>query len=81
MYRKFYSARRLDQVVALRHDADRIRHGLPGLRHESVGRCEHLDWPGDIEQLYRRIGEDFDNVATIWRKTWGFWHHRKKMPR
>src|SRR3974390_568232 len=48
---------------------------------ESVGRCEHLDWSGDIEQLYGRIGQDFDNATTIWRKTRGFWHHRQKMPR
>ena len=48
-----------------------------GLRHERVGRCEHLDWPGDIEQLDGRIGQDFDNAVAVWRKARGFWHHER----
>jgi hypothetical protein len=34
-------------LAALRHDGDRGRHRFPGLCHERVGGCEHLDWPAE----------------------------------
>jgi len=81
MHGKFHSGRRLYSLAAQRQDADRIRYRFPGLRRESVGGCEHLDWPGDIEQLDRRIGQHFDNAAADWRKARGFWRHRQEMLR
>jgi hypothetical protein len=58
--------------AALSHDADRIRHRFPGLRHERVGGCEHLDWPGDIEQLCGWIGQNLDKAATVGEKGGAF---------
>ena len=51
-------------LAAARHDPQRVRRlRLP--RDEIVGRCEHLQRPGDVQQLHVREGEHFDRRGSF----------------
>ena len=46
------------------------------MRAQIVGGGEHLQRPGDVEQLDVREGQHLD-AARLWRKTRGLWHVRQ----
>ena len=60
-----------DALIALRHELEPVGRRTSSVGDEIVGGGEHLNRPGDIEQLHRRKGEHFDGPDRLWRETMG----------
>ncbi len=43
----------------------RYGRGLPVAVHSSLGGREHLQWPGDVEQLHVGKGEEIDEARCV----------------
>src|SRR5262249_22188914 len=84
--RQRHARRGHDALVTLRHELESVGRRAAGVGDEIIGGREHLNRPGDVEQLHRREGEHLDRPDRTWvpdrawRGTRWLWHFRQTMP-